>query len=76
MNNEPNLTVGAVTAAAAAVLALVVAFGVPLGAEQQAAILGVVAVLAPLVATAIARYKVWPDAKVQAEYIDPAETHH
>jgi hypothetical protein len=76
MNREPNVTVGAVTAAVTAVLTLVVAFGVPLGAEQQAAILGVVAVLAPLVATAVARRHVWPDATVQAEFVDPAETHH
>lgn len=60
MKTEPALTVGAITAAVSAILALLVAFGLDLSDDQTAAILGVVAVLAPLVATAITRGKVTP----------------
>lgn len=51
--SEPLITVGTITAFAVAALALLVAFGVDLGDDRQAAILGIVAVLAP-VATAVA----------------------
>lgn len=60
MNREPALTVGTVTAAVTAVLALLVAFGLDLTDDQRNAILGVVAVLAPLVATVVTRGKVTP----------------
>lgn len=61
---EPLLTVATITAAATAVLALLVAFGIHLEPERVAAILGVVAVLAPLVVAAVARGKVWSPASV------------
>ncbi|MDN4174747.1 hypothetical protein QWY28_17430 [Nocardioides sp. SOB77] len=67
MNREPALTVGTVTAAVTAVLALLVAFGLDLTSEQQAAILGVVGVLAPIVATVITRTKVSPANTVVAQ---------
>ena len=60
---EPVLTTAGVTAAAAAVVALVVAFGVDLTPAQTEAILGVVAVAAPLVVI-IARRWVTPSADV------------
>tara|TARA_R100001244_G_scaffold6385_8_gene7500 strand:+ start:604 stop:813 length:210 start_codon:yes stop_codon:yes gene_type:complete len=56
---EPALVAG-ITAAVAAVLALLVAFGLDMTAEQQTAILGVVAVVAPLVAAIVTRSKVTP----------------
>lgn len=54
-NNEPVVTVGAISAAVAAVIALLVAFGLNLSADQTAAIMGVVAVIAPVVAALVAR---------------------
>ncbi|NBE82779.1 hypothetical protein [Micromonospora rubida] len=61
---EPLFTVGAITAAGTAVISLLVAFGLPLSANQQTAILGMVAVLAPLVVAAIARGRVYSPATV------------
>lgn len=60
MKREPVLTVGGIGAAAAAILALLVAFGVPLTDDQQTAILGVVAVAAPVIVAVIARRFVTP----------------
>lgn len=62
---EPLLTVGALTAVAAAAIALVVAFGVHLSAEQQVAILGVVAVLSPFIVALVGRSKVFSPASVR-----------
>ncbi|MBM0275313.1 hypothetical protein [Micromonospora tarensis] len=61
---EPLFTVGALTAAVTAVLALLVAFGLPVSDDQQAAILGVVAVAGPLVVAALARGRVYAPATV------------
>ncbi|RGC68412.1 hypothetical protein C5N14_13580 [Micromonospora sp. MW-13] len=63
---EPLFTVGGITAAVTAVLALLLAFGLPLSDAQQTAILGLVAVLAPLVVAAIARGRVYSPATVRA----------
>lgn len=60
MNTEPVVTVASITAAVAAALALVVAFGLPLTEDQQKAILGAAAVLAPMVAAYFARKRVTP----------------
>ena len=60
MTREPLITVATITAAVSAVLALLVAFGIDLTGEQQTAILGVVAVAAPLVVGVVARRKVTP----------------
>lgn len=62
--SEPALTVGTITAAVTAVLALIVAFGLNLTAGQSAAILGVVAVIAPLVSAYVTRGKVYSPASV------------
>ncbi len=61
---EPLFTVGSITALVTAVLALVVAFGLPVSDDQQTAILGVVAVAAPLVVAAVGRGRVWSPATV------------
>lgn len=61
---EPLVTVGSITAGVTALLGLVVAFGLPISAEQQAAILGVVAVVAPLVVAVVGRRLVWSPASV------------
>lgn len=60
MKTEPLFTVATITAAATAVLALLVAFGVELNDEKTAAIMSCVAVVAPLIVAGIARGKVTP----------------
>lgn len=60
MKREPAITVGTVSAAVAAILALLVAFGLDVTEEQQTAILGVVAALGPIVAGVLIRGKVSP----------------
>ncbi|WP_405114367.1 hypothetical protein OG559_09400 [Micromonospora sp. NBC_01405] len=61
---EPLFTVGGIIAAGTAVISLLVAFGLPLSANQQTAVLGLVAVLAPLVVAVIARGRVYSPATV------------
>lgn len=63
MKREPLVTVATVTGIAAAVVALVVAFGLDLTDDQQAAILGFVGVVAPLVVALVVRPRVTPVAK-------------
>ena len=55
MDREPVVTPAVVSAAVAALLALLVAFGLPLTQDQTAAVLGLVAVAAPVVAAVVAR---------------------
>ena len=64
MKNEPLVTLASITAGAAALLALLVAFGIPITQEQQVAILGVVAVAAPFVVAVAGRGRVTPNANV------------
>ncbi|GAB2951793.1 hypothetical protein GCM10027280_45230 [Micromonospora polyrhachis] len=61
---EPLVTVGTITAGVTALLALLVAFAVPISDTQQTAILGVVAVIAPLVVAAVGRRRVYSPATV------------
>lgn len=63
-STEPLLSVGGITAAATAAVGLVAAFGLPISDEMRAAILGLVAVAAPLVVAFIARRKVYAPATV------------
>lgn len=63
-SKEPALTVGAITAAVTAVLALVTEFVVPLTDKQQAVILGAAVVLVPIAQAVWTRRKVWSPAKV------------
>lgn len=64
--SEPALTIGSVGAAVAALVALLVAFGVPISQEQTVAILGVVASVGPLLAAVLIRRKVWSPASLAA----------
>lgn len=64
---EPLLTAATVTGFVAAVVALLVAFGVDLSGDEQTAILGVAAVVAPFVVAFAARGKVTPTADPRAE---------
>lgn len=60
VSTEPAITVASITAVVAAVIGLLVAFGVDLSDDQQKAILGLVAVAAPIVAGVLIRGKVTP----------------
>jgi uncharacterized RDD family membrane protein YckC len=62
---EPLLTVGFVVPAATAVLYLLVQFSVPLTNGQQAAILGALAALLPIVTAAIGRRRVYSPESVR-----------
>ncbi len=59
-SREPAAVIGLVGTAVASVLALIVAFGVDLTAEQQAAILGVVAGVGPVIVGLLIRPRVSP----------------
>lgn len=63
--SEPLTKVGGVTAAVTAVIALLVSFGLELSHAQVIAILGVVAVLAPIVTTTWGRLRVWSPQSVR-----------
>ena len=70
MNSEPVLTVAGVTSAVTALLALLTSFGVfDLTADQKFAVMGVVAVLAPLVVILARRWTYSPEtvAQIRAE---------
>lgn len=70
MTREPLLTTGTVAALVAAVVTLVVAFGADLTETQTAAILGVAAVLAPMLVGLVARSRVTPNSAVVASRQD------
>ena len=71
MSSEPLVTVASITAGVAAIIALLVSFGVPVTPEQQTAILRVVAVGAPIVVALVARGRVTPNTRV-VESVTPA----
>lgn len=58
--NEPLVTVASVTALVAAVVGVLVAFGVPLDDAQEKALLGLAAVVAPFVVAYFGRKRVTP----------------
>jgi hypothetical protein len=60
LKSEPAVTHGVLASVVSALLALGASFGLHLSADQQAAVVTVVAVLAPLVAGFITRGKVTP----------------
>lgn len=60
MTKEPVMTAATIVSVVGAVVALLIAFGVDLSQQQQAAIVGLTNVVAPLVAAAVVRAKVSP----------------
>ncbi len=62
---EPLISVGVLTALIAAGLAGLVAFGVPISDDQQAAVLALVAVAAPIFAALVGRGLVFSPATVR-----------
>lgn len=65
MQTEPSTIIGTITGLAAAVVAALIAFGVDLSQDQQNALLGLVAVVAPIVAGVLIRSKVFAPATVE-----------
>lgn len=63
---EPAVTVATVSGAVAAILALLISFGVPLSADQRGAILAVLAAVVPLIAGWVTRGRVYAPATVTA----------
>ena len=64
MKHEPLISISSIVAAATAIVALLVAFGVPLTEDQKVAILGLVGVIAPVIVALVTRGKVTPNAAV------------
>lgn len=60
LDENPVITANLITTLSAAVIALLVAFGIPITLEQKAAILALLGILAPVVATIWARRKTTP----------------
>lgn len=73
MKHQPLITAGLVTSLATAIIGVLVAFGVPMTKDQQAAVLVLVGVVAPLIVAAAAWHKVIPSAEVIAR--DPGTSH-
>lgn len=69
-DREPAITAASVTALAAAVLALLVAFGVQITPQQRDAFLGLLAVLAPLWVALLVRPHVTPNARIMEAVAD------
>ncbi len=57
--SEPVLSAASLVTVGVAVLALLTAFAVPVSDDQQAAILGAIAVVAPVILGLVARAKAW-----------------
>lgn len=77
MTHEPLWTVAGITGAVAAIIALIVAFGITVTEAQTQAILGVAAIVAPLIVAYVTRSHVTPtgDPKTDAgERLVPASS--
>lgn len=74
MAREPAHVIGVITGLVTAALALIVAFGVDLDPTQQAAILGIAAALAPIIAGIITRNAVFSPQSTQRIANAAAET--
>lgn len=61
---EPTVIVGAISAVVAALMALLIAFGIDITPDQTVAVLGVVAAVGPFVAALFIRRKVTPNINV------------
>lgn len=65
MSQEPAALVGTITGLAAAILTALIAFGVDLDQTQHDALLGLVAVAAPIIAGIVIRGKVYSPETVE-----------
>lgn len=64
IKGEPALTTSTITSLVAAAVTLLVTFGLPLSVDQQVAISGFVAIVAPLASGFFTRKQVTPSAEV------------
>lgn len=62
MNQEPVISIGTITALVAALIVMATAFGLPLTDAQTQSLLGVTAVVGPLVAALLTRGRVYSPA--------------
>ena len=69
IKSEPAVVIGTVTTAVAAILAVLVAFGIDLNPGQQVAILGVIAGVGPLVVAFVTRSQVAAFSTVVAQQV-------
>jgi hypothetical protein len=69
-DQEPAITAGTITALVAALLALVAAFGLPVTPQQRDAILGLVAVVAPIAVAVLVRPQVTPNKKADVRVME------
>ncbi len=67
---EPLLSTGTVTTVAAALLAALVSFGLPVDDDQQAKLLALILVLAPLIVAAVGRLRDWSPASVRKAILE------
>jgi len=65
MNTEPARLIASITGGVAALITLLVAFGVDLTEDQKTAILGIVAVAAPIIAGLFIRQNVYSPNSVE-----------
>lgn len=70
LRTEPARLIGGIVAAVAAVVGLLVAFGVPVTDDQKEAILLVVSTVGPLVAGLVIRERVYAPATVKQLVVD------
>lgn len=71
-DTEPAISIGAIIALVAAVLAAAVAFGVPITSDQRETILAVIATAGPIVAALFIRGRVTPNDNVAARVDRPS----
>lgn len=65
MKKEPAQIVGIITGIVTAVIALAIAYGADISEDQKAAILGMVAALAPVISGIVTRSQVFAPSSVQ-----------
>ena len=65
LDREPSVLIGGITAFVTAAIGLLVAFGLDIDQQQQTAILGMTAVLAPAIAGIVIRFRVFSPSTVE-----------
>ncbi len=73
MKREPLITIASITALVAALITLATSFGLDLTSDQQAGIMGVLAVSAPFAVAFAGRYQVYSPATVDRMADEAAE---
>jgi len=74
LEREPAQIIGYVTAAVAAVISLLIAYGIDISDDQRQAWMAVTSILAPAIAGVIIRFNVWSPAHTQEVADKAAQT--